>query len=341
MSDEFLSQEELDALLKGLVSDSDDLPPEIEEYLKYIADGFNNALSAITGKVVKIGSTKVEKVTVSALKDKIPEKFVVSSVNFTGGLKGVNIVLVNEEDASRVSDMMMGGSGEASEMDDLKLSAFVEVLSQMMGSAATSLAEYVGGSVTFAPPESKIAQRSMEQIPYINELKGDIFLGSFSLEYEKNAALTFNFLIPKDFVEQLPKEEKEKEVAQSAPMEAVQTAPSEPQHVEKTQVKVKPVEFEEFGTPSISREEMQKLELLLDVPLSVSVELGRTKMTLKQILELNEGSIVELDKLTGEPVDMLVNGKIVARGEVVIVDENFAIRITEIVSPRERLLSLR
>ena len=148
-------------------------------------------------------------------------------------------------------------------------------------------------------------------------------------------------MIPKDFVEQLPKEEKEKEVAQSAPMEAVQTAPSEPQHVEKTQVKVKPVEFEEFGTPSISREEMQKLELLLDVPLSVSVELGRTKMTLKQILELNEGSIVELDKLTGEPVDMLVNGKIVARGEVVIVDENFAIRITEIVSPRERLLSLR
>ena len=341
MSDEFLSQEELDALLKGLVSDSDDLPPEIEEYLKYVADGFNNALSAITGKAVKIISTKVEKVSVSALKDKIPEKFVVSSVNFTEGLKGINIVLVNEEDASRVSDMMMGGSGEAGEMDDLKLSAFVEVLSQMMGSAATSLAEYVGGSVTFAPPESRIAQRSMEQIPYIDELKGDIFLGSFSLEYEKNVALTFNFLIPKDFVEQLPKKEKEEPAAQPAPMEAAQTAPPEPQPTEEAQVKVKPVEFEEFGTPSISREEMQKLELLLDVPLSVSVELGRTKMTLKQILELNEGSIVELDKLTGEPVDMLVNGKIVARGEVVIVDENFAIRITEIVSPRERLLSLR
>ena len=79
-----------------------------------------------------------------------------------------------------------------------------------------------------------------------------------------------------------------------------------------------------------------KLALLFDVPLTVTVELGRTRMTLKQILELSVGSLIELDKLTGEPVDILVNGKLIARGEVVVIDENFGVRITEIVSPKER-----
>nr|1YAB_A Chain A, chemotaxis protein [Thermotoga maritima MSB8]1YAB_B Chain B, chemotaxis protein [Thermotoga maritima MSB8] len=80
-----------------------------------------------------------------------------------------------------------------------------------------------------------------------------------------------------------------------------------------------------------------KLELLLDIPLKVTVELGRTRMTLKRVLEMIHGSIIELDKLTGEPVDILVNGKLIARGEVVVIDENFGVRITEIVSPKERL----
>jgi len=75
--------------------------------------------------------------------------------------------------------------------------------------------------------------------------------------------------------------------------------------------------------------------------LRVVVELGRAKMTLKQVLDLNIGSLLELDKLTGEPVDILVNGKLIAKGEVVVVDENFGVRITEIVTPRQRLYSLK
>lgn len=81
--------------------------------------------------------------------------------------------------------------------------------------------------------------------------------------------------------------------------------------------------------------------LILDVPLSVTVELGRTKKSIKEILEFTSGSIVELDKLAGEPVDILVNGKFLAKGEVVVIDENFGVRITEIVSPAERAAKLQ
>ena len=83
------------------------------------------------------------------------------------------------------------------------------------------------------------------------------------------------------------------------------------------------------------------INLLMDVPLSVSVELGRTRITIKNMLQLGPGSVIELDKLIGEPVDMLVNDRLIARGEVVVFDENFGIRITDIVNPGDRLRSLR
>ena len=81
--------------------------------------------------------------------------------------------------------------------------------------------------------------------------------------------------------------------------------------------------------------------LILDVPLQVTVELGRTRKTIKEILELTNGSIIELDKLAGEPVDIMVNGKFLAKGEVVVIDENFGVRITDIVSPAERAQQLQ
>jgi flagellar motor switch protein FliN/FliY len=84
----------------------------------------------------------------------------------------------------------------------------------------------------------------------------------------------------------------------------------------------------------------QGMELIMDIPLDVSVELGRVKMLIKDVLELSTGSIVELERVAGEPVDMLVNGKLVAKGEVVVIDDNFGIRITEILSAADRLSNL-
>ncbi len=105
----------------------------------------------------------------------------------------------------------------------------------------------------------------------------------------------------------------------------------------------------DFGAQSVSRAEFQHLsepagkqeprniDILMDVNLPVSIELGRTKMSISDILGLGPGSVVELNKLAGEPVDVLVNYKIVAKGEVVVVDENFGVRITQLMTPEERL----
>lgn len=83
------------------------------------------------------------------------------------------------------------------------------------------------------------------------------------------------------------------------------------------------------------------LDLLMDIELPIVIELGRTQMSLKRILELGPGAIVEMDRLAGEPVDILINGKVVARGEVVVVDENFGVRIISLVTPEERIKLLR
>lgn len=88
-------------------------------------------------------------------------------------------------------------------------------------------------------------------------------------------------------------------------------------------------------------EEMRSLDFVLDIPLEVSVELGRTRMIINDLLQLGPGSVIELDKLAGEPMEIFVNNKLVARGEVVVMNEKFAIRLTDIVSPMERIKTLK
>ena len=101
-----------------------------------------------------------------------------------------------------------------------------------------------------------------------------------------------------------------------------------------TDVNVQPVQFQNFsgGVNPITQQE--NIDLIMDVPLEVTVELGRTKKSIKEILEFTPGTIVELDKIAGEPIDVLVNGKMVAKGEVVVIEESFGIRITDIVKPK-------
>jgi flagellar motor switch protein FliN/FliY len=109
---------------------------------------------------------------------------------------------------------------------------------------------------------------------------------------------------------------------------------------EKEQVDAHPVEFSQLAGRS-EPGEVRKIDFLLDVPVTVTVELGRTSMVIRDALNLGSGSVVELNKLAGEPVDLLINNKLVARGEVVVVNENFGVKVIDIVSPEERLRYLR
>ena len=99
--------------------------------------------------------------------------------------------------------------------------------------------------------------------------------------------------------------------------------------------------FEQFSTNSAKASAANDIDLILDIPVQLTVELGRTKITIKNLLQLAQGSVVELDGLAGEPMDVLVNGCLIAQGEVVVVNEKFGIRLTDIITPAERVRKLR
>lgn len=103
------------------------------------------------------------------------------------------------------------------------------------------------------------------------------------------------------------------------------------------------VDFEEFdmaGEPN-NIQGNPDLDVILDIPVSISMEVGRTSITIRNLLQLNQGSVIELDRLAGEPLDVLVNGTLIAHGEVVVVNEKFGIRMTDVISPSERIKKLR
>ncbi|MGI6185249.1 MULTISPECIES: flagellar motor switch phosphatase FliY [Bacillales] len=128
------------------------------------------------------------------------------------------------------------------------------------------------------------------------------------------------------------------------PQYAGQQVPSAPQHLggqPSNQANVKPAQFAPFGGDPMISADGQNLNLLMDIPLQVTVELGRTKKLIKEILDLSAGSIIQLDKLAGEHVDILVNNKLIAKGEVVVIDENFGVRVTDIISQWDRVQKLQ
>lgn len=101
-----------------------------------------------------------------------------------------------------------------------------------------------------------------------------------------------------------------------------------------------PVAFKDFSNTGMKTETHNDIEFILDIPVQLTVELGRTKIAIKNLLQLAQGSVVELDGLAGEPMDVLVNGCLIAQGEVVVVNDKFGIRLTDIISPSERIRRL-
>ncbi|MFZ5578729.1 MAG: flagellar motor switch protein FliN [Pseudomonadota bacterium] len=117
---------------------------------------------------------------------------------------------------------------------------------------------------------------------------------------------------------------------------AEQGLAAEPAAAAPSQPKVQPAPFAELRADQGGAAPGNQLDLVMDIPVTLSVELGRTKIQIRELLQLAQGSVVDLDRLAGEPMDVLVNGFLIARGEVVLVNDKFGIRLTDIVSPTER-----
>ncbi|MEZ7862516.1 MAG: flagellar motor switch protein FliN [Aeromonadaceae bacterium] len=111
---------------------------------------------------------------------------------------------------------------------------------------------------------------------------------------------------------------------------------------EQAESEVKPAKLEEFdASEPISAEERRKLDAILDIPVTMTMEVGRSQISIRNLLQLNQGSVVELDRVAGEPLDVLVNGTLIAHGEVVVVNDKFGIRLTDVISQTERIKKLK
>lgn len=112
----------------------------------------------------------------------------------------------------------------------------------------------------------------------------------------------------------------------------------------KPETGAQPVELENLqdtgGVPSVAGKNSPNMEVILDIPVTLSMEVGSTNISIRNLLQLNQGSVIELDRLAGEPLDVLVNGTLIAHGEVVVVNEKFGIRLTDVISPAERIKKL-
>lgn len=379
MNDGMLSEDEINALLNGNVvsdnattSDSISFSTMEQDALGEIGNismgSSTTALSMLLNQKVEITTPTVTVVSRNELIEQFPKPYVIVQVQYTEGLVGSNLLVINTHDASIIANLMLGGNGEITEdyLDEISLSAVQEAMNQMAGMSATSMSTMFGKRVDISPPMIDVldfvAGTGTEKIPL-----GDLLVKvSFNMKIGHLIDSTIMQLLPVDFAKDVvshllnptpqeaaptnksaPKEEKKKE----EPKAKDTYAQASPQPVERPMEKPKPSSFQptnvqpaiftNFQPMKFTEIEAKNLDILFDIPLKVTVELGRTSRSVKDILELSSGSIIELDKLAGEPVDILINNKLMAKGEVVVIDENFGVRITDIVSKIDRVNKLR
>lgn len=267
--------------------------------------------------------------------------------------------------------MMGGdGTNTEGELGDLHLSAISEAMNQMMGSSATSLSSMLNKQIDISPPEANLVDINSvdDEGKIASFLKGRFIKVSFKMEIEGLADSEIMQLYPVDFAREMYEcfrqtmemdKDKTSSQQQQAP-EQQQTVQSQaatqqamPQQTpnvgmsnmnggqqpmmqqmntsSKQDVNVQPAQFQAFSNDFIPMGQKENIDLIMDVPLDVTVELGRTTKSINDILEFAPGTIIELNKIAGEPIDVLVNGKYVAKGEVVVIEESFGVRVTEII----------
>ncbi|HHV29877.1 flagellar motor switch phosphatase FliY [Acetivibrio mesophilus] len=389
--EDMLSQAEIDALLNGGSSDGDEESNKGEDLTSQEVDALGEignismgtsatTLNSLLGQRVVITTPQVTICTWDELASEYHNSYVAVKVEYTEGLDGMNLLLLKDDDAKVITDLMMGGDGsnKEGELTDLHLSAISEAMNQMIGSAATSMSSMFEKRIDISPPKA-FAMTLNEAVPETEFPRdGKIVKVAFKMEIGELIDSQIMQLLPIDFARTLvsnimnckssddqvieevaasaahapvSQQQRPQEQYYQAPQQQYQQAPQQyqqqyppydqsPRHNDaghRNPINVQPAQFEAFDDGSRISIDKKNIGLIMDVPLQVTVELGRTNKLIKDILEFSPGSIIELDKLAGEPVDILVNGKVIAIGEVVVIDESFGVRITDILHPSKRL----
>ena len=325
-------------------------------------------LSTLLNNKVTITTPRVSYVTINELSQQYDRPCVFIHISYIEGIDGNNILILKEDDVKIITDLMMGGDGTNTEGDlsELHLSAISEAMNQMMGSAATSLSSMLEKKVDISPPSASLIDLNdtIEDSEISSFLDNTVVQVAFDMKIGDLIDSQIMQLYPFDFARELYERfmgsSANKSAAEPAAAPAAEPAPAaqpqaaapqmamapqmapqmmmdpnmmqmqQPYMMPAANVNVQPAQFQQFNAGISPLLQQENIDLILDVPLEVTVELGRSNKSIKEILDFAPGTIIELNKLAGEPVDVLVNGKYVARGEVVVIEENFGIRLVEI-----------
>ncbi|WP_243166707.1 flagellar motor switch phosphatase FliY [Candidatus Desulforudis audaxviator] len=325
-------------------------------------------LSALLGQKVSITSPVVTVKPREELLKQFTVPYLAIEVKFTAGLEGSVLLVIEVKDAAVVADLMMGNDGKnpPPELGEMEISAASEAMNQMIGTSATALAQLVGRTVSISPPRARVLQINADAEKVVGEFEAVMVVVSFNMQVGDLIDTSIFQIMTVDTArneadlllrgldtsaEPAAAAEPKPEPAAPPRQPAGQTATVYQVPYPKTTPAPDPAPApawsqEAPGTApdagaGFSELALEKLDLILDLPLKVTVILGRSKRPIKDVLGLTPGSIMELSNLADEPVEILVNGALVAWGEVVVVNDNFGVRITSIISPRDRIQNLR
>ena len=353
MSTEKLTQEEIDRMMSELTQAPVAASTTISQMESDIIGEVGNismsqaatTLSEILGHKVHITTPQVFVKSIREVIDAAVKPKIITSIGFKKGLTGNNLLLMDAQDSVIIANLMMGGDGQvtSSELTELELSAVGEAMNQMMGSSATAMATMLGKMIDILPPEVHLVddKEHFNVDIGVDNLNADVCLIAFQLEVEGILQSEIMHVFTMDAVKEITEIMLADQGEVLAPVERKQEErrAQPPLQPEADVVPIQKPAFQELHK-SDKQHLPQNLELILDVPLEFSVMLGESKKTIKDILSLGTGSVVELNKLTEEPLSIYVNGKRIAEGEVVVINENFGIRITNILSKEKRIETL-
>ncbi|MCR5797207.1 MAG: flagellar motor switch phosphatase FliY [Eubacterium sp.] len=323
-------------------------------------------LSVLVNNRVEITTPSLSYIKIEDLKELSEAPCVFIYISYKSGLQGRNVLIIRERDVKVITDLMMGGDGTntEAELTELHLSAICEAMNQMMGSAATSMSSMLDEVVDISPPTSVKVDFDQDQVEIegLEDMKDKTFVQvSFRMTIGDLVDSEIVQLYPIDFAKMIydrftstmagGEAEEPAPVPEPAPAPMPDPVSAQPQSTPpqgmpanqgmmqqpyvaapQQDLNVQPAQFQSFmPIQNMGGIAPENIDLIMDVPLEVTVELGRTSKSIKEILDFSPGTIIELDKLAGAPIDVLVNGKFIALGEVVVIEESFGVRVTEII----------
>jgi len=341
------------------VSSSEDDRRAFQEFLTGNISAESSNLSMMTGATVSLKAPQVSFTNREVFLNQLPEMVTVVKADFSSGFPGEHIFIMPESTARSIASLM--NKEENIEMDEMAMSVIGEVISQLVGTQITDLTKKANNkSIAAVAPEATNIKKAVAALPagdflsalyqldlgdgkpnqiwevYGGGVAGDI---ARALKGGANASMggmDMNMGMPGMGMQGMAMPGMGMQGMGMAMPGMNMGGMAMGGSVMGTPTNVQSVQFPSL-MPRPTAQEAGNIGLIMDVFMEMTVELGRTRKLIKEILGMGEGTIIELDKLAGEPVDILVNHKLIAKGEVVVIDENFGVRVTEIVSPMERM----